>query len=56
MRQLLAKGASEVEVQATKEKMLQEIYNFLAISFGTPPQIFDFEYRDIEQNYHLAQT
>ncbi|MGK0550968.1 aminopeptidase C [Enterococcus faecalis] len=56
LRQLLAKGASEVEVQATKEKMLQEIYNFLAISLGTPPQIFDFEYRDIEQNYHLAQN
>ena len=27
--------------------MLQ-IYNFLAISLGTPPETFDFEYRDEE--------
>ena len=29
--------------------MLQEIYNFLAISLGTPPETFDFEYRDEEK-------
>ena len=28
--------------------MLQEIYNFLAI-FRTPPETFDFEYRDEEK-------
>ena len=52
LRELLAKGASTEEVQAAKEGMLQEVYNFLAISLGTPPETFDFEYRDEEKNYH----
>ena len=53
---LIEKGASAEEVQKNKEAMLQEIYNFLAISLGTPPETFDFEYRDEEKNYHLDQN
>ncbi|MHC5247673.1 C1 family peptidase [Enterococcus sp. LJL90] len=53
LRTLVADGASSEEIQATKEKMLEGVYNFLAISLGTPPETFDFEYRDADKNYYL---
>ncbi|MGG5341787.1 aminopeptidase C [Enterococcus sp. AZ192] len=55
LRELIHNGKTIEEVQAAKERMLGEIYNFLAISLGTPPETFDFEYRDEEKNYHLDQ-
>lgn len=55
LRQLVAAGKSQTEIQSVKETMLGEVYNFLAMSLGTPPETFDFEYRDDEQNYHLDQ-
>ncbi|WP_086315587.1 aminopeptidase C [Enterococcus sp. 7F3_DIV0205] len=56
LRELITNGKNTAEVQAAKEAMLGEVYNFLAISLGTPPQTFDFEYRDEEKNYHLDQN
>lgn len=53
LRQLVADEQSEAAIQEAKEGMLQEIYNFLATSLGTPPETFDFEYRDEEKNYHI---
>lgn len=53
LRQLVVDGQSEAAIQEAKEGMLQEIYNFLATSLGTPPETFDFEYRDEEKNYHI---
>lgn len=53
LRRLIEQGEAAEAVQARKEDMLHEIYNFLAISLGTPPETFDFEYRDGEKNYHL---
>ena len=38
-------------VQAKKEDLLQEIFNFLAMSLGLPPRQFDFAYRDKDNNY-----
>lgn len=55
LRQMVAEDATEEEIQANREAMLQEVYNLLAISLGTPPETFDFEYRDDEKNYHLEQ-
>lgn len=56
LRQMAAEEATDEEIQANREAMLQEVYNFLAISLGTPPDNFDFEYRDDEKNYHLDQA
>jgi len=56
LRQMVAEKASDEEIQANREAMLQEVYNLLAISLGTPPEVFDFEYRDDEKNYHLDQA
>ena len=53
LRQLVAEEKSAEEIQAVKVEMLQDVYNFLAISLGTPPEAFDFEYRDENQEYHL---
>lgn len=55
LRELMASGKTAAEVQTAKEAMLEEVYNFLAISLGTPPETFDFEYRDEEKKYHLDQ-
>lgn len=55
LRQMVVEKATEEEIQANREAMLQEVYNLLAISLGTPPTAFDFEYRDEEKNYHLDQ-
>ncbi|MCA5014004.1 MULTISPECIES: aminopeptidase C [unclassified Enterococcus] len=55
LRELIHNGKTIEEVQVAKERMLGEIYNFLAISLGTPPETFDFEYRDEEKNYYLDQ-
>lgn len=53
LRRLVAAGTLENDIQAEKEKMLQEVFNLLAISLGTPPTTFDFEYRDDQQEYHI---
>ena len=55
LRQMVVEKATEEEIQANREAMLQEVYNLLSISLGTPPAAFDFEYRDEEKNYHLDQ-
>lgn len=56
LREMIVAGKSATEVQEVKETMLGEVYNLLAISLGTPPETFDFEYRDEEKNYHLDQN
>lgn len=55
LRQLVAENASPEQIEDNRQAMLQEVYNFLAISLGTPPEEFDFEYRDEEKNYHIDQ-
>ena len=56
LRQLVADGKSEAEIQAAKADMLHDVYNFLTISLGTPPETFDFEYRDEDKNYHIDRN
>ncbi|MDE7479781.1 aminopeptidase C, partial [Streptococcus agalactiae] len=46
LRELIAQGADGATVQNKKEELLQEIFNFLAMNLGLPPQSFDFAYRD----------
>ena len=55
LREMIAGGETAEAIQAKKEEMLEGIYQFLAISLGTPPKEFDFEYRDEENNYHIDQ-
>ncbi|WP_430611174.1 C1 family peptidase [Enterococcus sp. DIV0876] len=53
LRKLVETGQTEAEIKTAKEAMLQDVYNFLATSLGTPPETFDFEYRDEDKNYHI---
>ena len=52
LREAIAAGADEKAVQAKKEELLQEVFNFLAINLGLPPRTFDFAYRDKDNNFH----
>lgn len=52
LRELAAKGAESAELQAKKEELLQEVFNFLAMNLGLPPRQFDFSYRDKDNNFH----
>nr|WP_203649834.1 C1 family peptidase [Secundilactobacillus yichangensis] len=53
LRGLTAKGASDDEITAARDKMLGEVYRLLCYTLGEPAQKFDFEYRDDDKNYHL---
>lgn len=44
------------DVQAKKEELLQEIFNFLAMNLGLPPRTFDFAYRDKDDNYQAEKN
>lgn len=52
LRELIAQGQTAEAIQAKKKELLQEIFNFLAMSLGLPPRTFDFAYRDKDNNYY----
>ncbi|MGT2799586.1 aminopeptidase C [Streptococcus marmotae] len=52
LRDLVTAGQTQEAIQTKKEELLQEIFNFLAMSLGLPPRTFDFAYRDKDNHYH----
>ncbi|MDU6652055.1 MAG: aminopeptidase C, partial [Streptococcus vestibularis] len=56
LRDLIAGGADQASVQAKKEQLLQEIFNYLAMTLGLPPRQFDFAYRDKDDNYQSEKN
>lgn len=52
LRELVAEGANSAELQAKKEELLQEVFNFLTMNLGLPPRQFDFSYRDKDNHFH----
>lgn len=52
LRELRAEGAESTELQAKKEELLQEVFNFLAMNLGLPPRQFDFAYQDKDNHFH----
>jgi len=52
LRELRVEGAESAELQAKKEELLQEVFNFLAMNLGLPPRKFDFSYRDKDNHFH----
>ena len=52
LRELVSEGANYAELQAKKEELLQEVFNFLAMNLGLPPRQFDFSYRDKDNHFH----
>ena len=51
LRELRVEGAESSELQAKKEELLQEVFNFLAMNLGLPPRQFDFSYRDKDNHF-----
>ncbi|MDF2632253.1 MAG: aminopeptidase [Caproiciproducens sp.] len=51
LQRQFAAGKSREELDAEKQKMLNEMYSLLCACFGVPPTAFDFEYVDREKNY-----
>ena len=49
LRELIQNGG---DVAAKKAELLQEIFNYLAMTLGLPPQKFNFEYRDKDDQFH----
>lgn len=43
------------ELYALKEEYNKRIYNLFTSAFGVPPQVFDFEYVDKDNQYHIEK-
>ena len=52
LRDLVARGDSEAEINETRKQLMQEVYDLLSVTLGTPPETFDFEYRDKDKEFH----
>ena len=52
LRDLVTSGADAAAAQEKKEELLQEIFNFLAMTLGLPPRTFEFAYREKDNNFH----
>lgn len=59
LRQCAARLRSTVraggDAETQKQEMLAEIYRFLCMCFGQPPQTFDFTYVDRDKQYHRVR-
>ncbi|GAX47161.1 aminopeptidase C [Pseudolactococcus reticulitermitis] len=53
LRDLIQSGG---DVAAKKAELLQEIFNYLAMTLGLPPQKFDFEYRDKDDQFNKFEN
>lgn len=51
LRQLVAENASDETIESKRTELLQEVYDLLATVLGLPPETFNFEYRDEENNF-----
>ncbi|MBN2558729.1 MAG: C1 family peptidase [Clostridia bacterium] len=51
LRRLFAGGAGIDELRTRKDVMLGEVYTVLCRCLGTPPETFDFEYRDKDEKF-----
>ncbi|WP_051663178.1 aminopeptidase C [Alicyclobacillus macrosporangiidus] len=51
LRRQHQQGASLAELRAQKQAMLNEIHRMLCIFLGEPPERFDFEYRDKDNQF-----
>lgn len=52
LRALVAKGASDEELQAAKQQVLADVHAVLSIHLGTPPASFDWQWIDDEKQFH----
>lgn len=51
LRRMAADGTGVNALREEKSRMLSEVYTILCRCLGTPPQTFDFEYRDKDEKF-----
>jgi len=56
LRDLHNSGATEKQLQAAKHEVLTVIYRILSIHMGTPPEHFDWQWRDKDNEFHRDGT
>jgi len=54
LRNLVEKGSSAEDVQAHKEARMADIWRVLCIHLGTPPERFDWQWRDKDNEFHRS--
>jgi bleomycin hydrolase len=54
LRARIEAGASADEIQAHKETRMADIWRVLCIHLGTPPERFDWQWRDKDDKFHRA--
>ena len=52
LRDMASQGAGAEELRAAKHEILTVIYRMLCIHMGTPPQHFDWQWRDKDKEFH----
>ncbi len=52
LRAAHASGVPTTDLAARKEGMLGDVYRILTVFLGMPPALFDFEYRDKDDQFH----
>lgn len=56
IRAEVAAGKPAGQMAHTREKAMEDIYNMLCCTLGTPPETFNFEYTDKDGAYHNARA
>ncbi len=51
LRKMHSNGAKLTELRKEKENMLAVVYNMLCICLGTPPETFDWQFRDKKKKF-----
>jgi bleomycin hydrolase len=54
LRGMVAKGSSDADINAEKERMMEEMYRILSICTGSPPDTFTWRYYDKEKKFHTV--
>jgi bleomycin hydrolase len=52
LRYMVEQKKSPAELQAQKETMLADVYRFLSTTIGTPPETFDFSFKNKDKKLH----
>ena len=56
IRRILDDGGSKNEARKHKEERMKEIWRVLCIHLGTPPEKFDWQWRDKDNEFHRKGT
>lgn len=56
LRGMYREGKLIDDIREEKESMLIDVYNILCRFMGEPPKTFDFEYRDVDGDFHRERN